>query len=91
MKRVVFQETPVEIIPTPVVEVSDDEEGDKPLTQEEREEKRAVIEAEDGHPRMSGRRSKRRREWIWRPMPEDVMDRNESVQGSTIASAEQVV
>ena len=87
----VFLEDSVELIPTPVIEVSDDEPGDTPLTAEEREEKKATIEAEDGHSRMRGRHSKRIREWIWRPIPDEIADRSDAIQDFPSAVAEKSV
>ncbi|KAG8531089.1 uncharacterized protein KY384_004446 [Bacidia gigantensis] len=69
-KRVTFKENLTETIPTPVIETSEDEVVEESGTEQEREERRATIETEDGHPNRSAKRS-RGRDWIWRPMPED--------------------
>ena len=73
VKRVSFAEKLVEFAPTPVVEDASDTEHDAPATEAEQRRRREVIEAEDGHATpMQGRR-KRRREWVWRPMEDDVL------------------
>ncbi len=73
VKRVSFAEKLVEIAPTPVIEDPSDTELDAPATKAEHQRRREVIEAEDGHATpMQGRR-KRRREWVWRPMEDDVL------------------
>ena len=73
IKRVSFAEKLVEIAPTPVIEDPSDTELDAPATEAEQRRRREVIEAEDGHATpMQGRR-KRRREWVWRPMEDDVL------------------
>ncbi len=73
VKRVSFAEKLVEIAPTPVIEDPSDTELDAPATEAEQRRRREVIEAEDGHATpMQGRR-KRRREWVWRPMEDDVL------------------
>lgn len=73
VKRVSFAEKLVELAPTPVIEDPSDTEPDAPATEAERGRRREVIEAEDGHATpMQGRR-KRRREWVWRPMEDDVL------------------
>ena len=73
VKRVSFAEKLVEIAPTPVIEDLSDTELDAPATEAEQRRRREVIEAEDGHATpMQGRR-KRRREWVWRPMEDDVL------------------
>lgn len=73
VKRVSFAEKLVDIAPTPIIEDSSDTELDAPATEAERGRRREVIEAEDGHATpMQGRR-KRRREWVWRPMEDDVL------------------
>ena len=71
VKRVGFEENPVEVIPTPVIETLEEGADSEPQPHEAREERKAAIEAEDGHASAGSRRSKR--EWIWRPMPEDVL------------------
>ena len=82
-----FQEKTPEIIPTPVIEVSAEDDEHRHLCAEERDERRAAIEAEDGHAGIRGRRSKRKREWIWRPMPEDMM----SAEGAENSVADMAV
>ena len=73
VKRVSFAEKLAEIAPTPVIEDPSDTELDAPATEAEQRRRREVIEAEDGHATpMQGRR-KRRREWVWRPMEDDVL------------------
>lgn len=73
IKRVSFAEKLVEIAPTPVIEDPSDTEFDAPATEAEQRRRREVIEAEDGHATpMQGKR-KRRREWVWRPMEDDVL------------------
>ena len=73
VKRVSFAEKLVETAPTPIIEDPSDTELDAPATEAERGRRREVIEAEDGHATpMQGRR-KRRREWVWRPMEDDVL------------------
>ena len=73
VKRVSFAEKLVDIAPTPVIEDPSDTELDAPATEAEQRRRREVIEAEDGHATpMQGRR-KRRREWVWRPMEDDVL------------------
>ena len=73
VKRVSFAEKLVEIAPTPIIEDLSDTEPDAPATEAEQRRRREVIEAEDGHATpMQGRR-KRRREWVWRPMEDDVL------------------
>lgn len=73
VKRVSFAEKLVEMAPTLVIEDLSDTELDVPTTEAEQRRRREVIEAEDGHATpMQGRR-KRRREWVWRPMEDDVL------------------
>ncbi len=71
VKRVAFQEKLVDLVPTPDVEDSSDVETEVPSTEDEHQRRRETIEAEDGHV-VQGRR-KRRREWVWRPMDDDVL------------------
>lgn len=63
----------VEVIPTPVVEYASDSEVDTVLTEEEQRRRREIIEVEDGHAKLVGGRRKRRREWIWRPLEDDIL------------------
>jgi hypothetical protein len=82
VKRVAFQEKLVDLVPTPDVEDSSDVETEVPSTEDEHQRRRETIEAEDGHV-VQGRR-KRRREWVWRPMDDDVLvthDTNLSMDG----------
>ena len=62
----------MELAPTPVFE---EEEGDTyvSLTEEQREDRRRTIQQEDGHSISGQRRRRKRREWIWRPMEDDVL------------------
>ena len=73
VKRISFAEKLVEIAPTPVIEDPSDTEPDAPATEAEQRRRREVIEAEDGHATPMHGRRKRRREWIWRPMEDDVL------------------
>jgi len=84
VKRVAFHEKLVEVVPTPVIEGLSDIETDKPSTEDEHQRRRDIIEAEDGHATPVQGRRKRRREWIWRPMDDDVLashDMNTSTDG----------
>ena len=70
IKRVSFEEKTADIIPPAAFNVTEEEEEtlDQYKTEEEREERRAIIQAEDSR---NGQRAKRRKDWIWRPMPEE--------------------
>ena len=70
-KRVHITDLAAEVIPTPVFDCADEDCEDRARTAEEREERKAVIEAEDGHSSMAGKRSRHNREWISRPFPEE--------------------
>ncbi|MDI1492069.1 MAG: hypothetical protein OHK93_003280 [Ramalina farinacea] len=70
-KRVHITERAAEVIPTPIFDSADEDCEEGALTTEEREERKAAIEAEDGHSSMAGKRSRRNREWISRPFPEE--------------------
>ena len=70
-KRVAFQERLVEFVPTPVIEASDTE-VETSSSEDDHKRRREVIEAEDGHSTpMLGRH--KRRDWIWRPVEDDVL------------------
>ena len=71
VKRVAFHEGLAENIPTPVIEESETDAD--PSTEDEHQRRREIIEAEDGHSSSGQGRRKRRREWIWRPMDDDVL------------------
>ena len=71
-KKVKFSERPEDVAPTPTVEVSE-EESDVPISEEQREDRRRIIQQEDGHSSAGHRRWKKRREWIWRPMDDDIL------------------
>lgn len=76
VKRVAFQEKLVEVIPIPVIEAlseTSDAEFDAALTEDEHEQRRAMIEAEDGHAGPGQGRRKRRRDWVWRPLEDDTL------------------
>ena len=79
-----FSESPPEIVPTPSNEESSEEAEDEPDAVEERAERIATINAEDGHFNIRGRRSKRNRAWIWRPMTEDLSGSGGEVQESPV-------
>ena len=87
-KRVKFSERLVELAPTPVIEEAEDEELDPSLTEEQREERRTAIQEEDGHSTAAPRSRKKRREWIWRPVEDDVLidHRQEDADLSTLAA-----
>ncbi|KAL9640767.1 MAG: hypothetical protein Q9164_000082 [Protoblastenia rupestris] len=78
VKRVIFQDESAEVIPTPVIESSDDEADEDSVLDERHGERKAVIEAEDRHLSADHSRSKRRREWIWRPMPYGALDEGDN-------------
>lgn len=64
----------MELVPTPIIdESSDDADTDVPSTDAEHQRRRDIIEAEDGHATPVQGRRKRRREWVWRPMEDDVL------------------
>lgn len=77
IKRVAFQERPVEI--TPVIDEFSDSEVET-SSEDDHKRRRAVIEAEDGHgtPLFVRRRS---RDWVWRPMEDDVLTSHDLVYG----------
>ena len=78
VKRVSFQEALVEVAPTPVIEDPSDDESDPPSTEEEHQRRREAIEAEDGHARTTHGKRKRRRDWVWRPMEDDILTSHSS-------------
>lgn len=73
VKRVAFQENLVEIVPTPLIEESSDPESDPEPTEDEHQRRREEIQAEDGHATPVHGRRKRRREWVWRPLDDDIL------------------
>ena len=82
-KHVTFTETEPEVMPTPTVEedvATTITETGIPTPEEEcssREERKATIQQEDGHSTGLRPRSKRKREWIWRPVEDDDEDGTE--------------
>lgn len=72
MKRVAFQERLVEFTPTPVIEGLSDTEVETSSTEEDHKRRREIIEAEDGHSTPIDRRRKKR-DWVWRPVDDDVL------------------
>ena len=89
-KRVAFQERLVEFIPTPVIEGFSDIESETLTSEDDHRRRREVIEAEDGHstPIHGGRK----RDWIWRPMEDDVSTAHDlvSLRSSTETTTVQV-
>ena len=81
-KRVAFQERPVEILPTPVIEGSSDTEV-KTSSEDDQTRRREVIEAEEGHAIPIYVRRKRR-DWVWRPMEDDVRTSRDLVYGGIV-------
>lgn len=78
VKRVVFHDPLEEAIPTPMLEdlsdLSDTDSSDKhPRTEDEVEQRRAIIKEEDGSATPLHGRRKRRREWVWRPLDDDIL------------------
>jgi hypothetical protein len=78
VKRVIFHEPLEEIIPTAKLEEpsdsSDSDGSDKrQRTEDEIKERRAIIEEEDGSATPVHGRRKRRREWVWRPLDDDIL------------------
>lgn len=75
VKRVAFREKLVELVPTPLVEESspDAQIIDAPATEDEQRRRRELIEAQDGHATPVQGRLKRRREWVWRPLDDDIL------------------
>lgn len=71
VKRVAFPEKMIEVLPTPVLDVSSEDEDEGALTEEEQKRRREEIQAEDGHMTPNVGRRKRRRDWIWRPLDDD--------------------
>ena len=77
-KRVAFQERLVEFVPTPVIEGFSDTELESSSSEDDHKRRREVIEAEDGHSTLiQGRR--KRREWVWRPVEDDILTSCDSV------------
>ncbi|MCJ1253387.1 hypothetical protein MMC24_001198 [Lignoscripta atroalba] len=78
VKRVVFQESLVEIMPTPIIDESDASDSDSSTSSEKRrrvstpeDDKRDDDEAEDMPSTPVQGRRKRRREWMWTLGPTD--------------------
>ena len=78
VKRVAFPERLLEIMPTPVIEEFSDSEVDTSPTEDDHKRRRELIEAEDGHSTPVHRRRKRR-DWIWRPVEDDVLTSHDFV------------
>jgi hypothetical protein len=76
VKRVTFQEKLVEVVPTPSIEDSSDLEPDIEPTEDEHQRRMEEIQAEDGHAIPIHGRRKRRREWVWRPLSDDILIQN---------------
>ena len=97
VKRVVFHDPLEEAIPTPTLEESSDSSdtdcNDKcRRTEDEVKQRRAVIEEEDGSVTPVHGRRKRRREWVWRPLDDDILaehhkDKSEVVRPSCLERA----
>ena len=87
VKRVSFQETLVEVAPIPVIEDPSDDETNAPSTEEEHRRRREAIEAEDGHATSTHGKRKRRRDWVWRPMEDDVLVSHDASQSNDGAEA----
>ncbi|KAL9128649.1 MAG: hypothetical protein Q9217_002709 [Psora testacea] len=80
IKRVAFQDKPAEVIPPPIIEEASEEDADsEPRSDEVREMRKEAIKAEDGHSIVYIRRRKKR-EWVWRPMPDDAFVGDSSFQ-----------
>ncbi len=55
-------------------DLSDTDSSDKhPRTEDEVEQRRAIIKEEDGSATPLHGRRKRRREWVWRPLDDDIL------------------
>ena len=75
-KRVLFHEPLEETIPTNDAETifgSLDSDSDGHRTEAAIKERRAIIEEEDGSATPVHGRRKRRREWVWRPLDDDIL------------------
>lgn len=73
-----FQEKLSEVVPTPFIEEPSDLESDIEPTEDEHQRRRDEIQAEDGHATpLHGRRKRSSREWIWRPLGDDVLIQHE--------------
>ena len=89
VKRVVFHDPVEEIIPKPTLddssETPDSDSSDKRYrTQDEIKEIRAIIEGEDGSATPVHGRRKRRREWVWRPLDDDILAEHHRDGSNTI-------
>ncbi len=92
VKRVVFHETLEETIPIPNFEEhsdsSDSDNSDKrQRTEDEIKERRAIIEEEDGSATPVHGRRKRRREWVWRPLDDDILTRHHKDTSDVLPSS----
>ena len=88
IKRVVFHDQLEETIPTPILDgssdSSDSDSSDKrSRTDEEIKQRRAIIEEEDGSATPVHGRRKRRREWVWRPLEDDILSEHHKVLSDT--------
>ncbi len=63
----------MEIVPNPVIEESSDAEPDAEATEGEHQRRKEEIQAEDGHAAPLHGRRKRRREWVYRPLDDDIL------------------
>ena len=73
IKRVAFPEKFVEILPAPILGTPSDG-GNESTFSGGKQLKREEIEAEDGHATPIQRRRKRRREWVWPPLDDNLVD-----------------
>ena len=73
VKRVVFHEPLEETIPVPKLEETSESSDPDNRTEAEIKERRAIIEEEDGSATPLHGRRKRRREWVWRPLDDDIL------------------
>ncbi|KAL2046788.1 hypothetical protein N7G274_000806 [Stereocaulon virgatum] len=73
VKRVSFKESLVEVAPIPVIDDASDDEAHASSTEEEHRRRREIIKAQDGHATPIHGKRKRRRDWVWRPMEDDVL------------------
>ena len=85
VKRVIFHDQLEETIPTPTLDDSSDSSdsdssGKPPRTDDEIRQRRAIIEEEDGSATPVHGRRKRRREWVWRPLEDDILSEHHKAQ-----------